>query len=179
MDELLEAGEPELAALARLRHQAVTADVGARRVAQREDQSTRDYLSRHRRFPCEPRPCQRRSALYHAEYSDWQPADLAMFDSQTDIAAVAYGPGEDPDGLLRGFAESLARAGRRAVGLIQASRRSFAPHDTLSAIALPTGAALALRHDRRPSATGCHLDARDLPRQGRSSRRRSRAAPIS
>jgi hypothetical protein len=85
-----------------------------------------------------------------------------MFDSQADIAAVAYGPGEDPDGLLRGFAENLAHCGHRAVGLIQASRRSVVTPDTLAAIALPTGAALSLRHDRRPSPTGCHLDADEL-----------------
>ena len=85
-----------------------------------------------------------------------------MFDSQADIAAVAYGPGEDPDGLLRGFAESLSRSGYRAVGLIQASRRSAVAPEALSAVMLPTGAAVSLRHDRRPSAIGCHLDADEL-----------------
>jgi nucleoside-triphosphatase THEP1 len=85
-----------------------------------------------------------------------------MFDSQADIAAVVYAPGEDPDGLLRAFAESLRHSGYHAVGLIQTTRRSTVVQQAMSAIALPTGAPVSFRHEWAPTLAGCHLDAREL-----------------
>jgi hypothetical protein len=88
-----------------------------------------------------------------------------MFDSQADIAAVVYGPDDDPDDLLRAFAENLCGSGYRAVGLIQTSRKSAMStraQQALSTIALPTGAPVSFRHSPGPSHTGCHLDAREL-----------------
>ena len=84
-----------------------------------------------------------------------------MFDSQADVAAVVYGPHDDPDGLLRGFAEHVCRSGYRAVGLIQASRRSAAAPPALSAVTLPARTPVSIRHSAA-SLTGCHLDAQQL-----------------
>jgi len=84
-----------------------------------------------------------------------------MFDSQADIAALVYGSGDDPDGLLRAFADNLGRSGYRAVGLIQTSRSSFSAH-ALSAVALPTGAPVSFRHSAESPSIGCHLDASEL-----------------
>ena len=81
-----------------------------------------------------------------------------MFDSQADIAAVVYGSGEDPDGLLREFADDLHRSGHRAAGLIQSGRRRACMPDGLSAVGLPTGAAVPLRHSWTFAAGGCRLD---------------------
>ena len=83
-----------------------------------------------------------------------------MFDSQADIAAVVYGPGEDPDRLLRGFADDLQRSGCRVVGLIQAGRAGGGAREHLPAVALPTRTAISLRHDC--ARAGCHLDERHV-----------------
>jgi len=85
-----------------------------------------------------------------------------VFDSQADIAAVVYGSGDDPDGLLSAFADDLRRSGHRAAGLIQAGRRRANEADALSAIALPTGAAVSLRHGWMSPLVGCRLDPRTL-----------------
>lgn len=88
-----------------------------------------------------------------------------MFDSQADIAAVVYGPDDDPDGLLRAFAEDPGRSGWRTVGLIQTSRKSAmstGAQQALSTIALPTGAPVSFHHSAGPAQGGCHLDAREL-----------------
>jgi hypothetical protein len=41
------------------------------------------------------------------------------WDSETDVGALVYGEGDDPDVLLRLFARRRAAQGRRVVGLIQ------------------------------------------------------------
>src|SRR5262249_21278782 len=58
VNELLEAGERKLAAFSRFRHQAIAADVGARRMAQREYQPSGNNRPRHLgSFPTSsPRP---------------------------------------------------------------------------------------------------------------------------
>src|ERR1700730_18051256 len=47
----------------------------------------------------------------------------AMFDSQCDLAAMVYGSADDPDRLLREFADDLRRTGYRPAGLIQHGRK--------------------------------------------------------
>ncbi|MEW6644110.1 MAG: DUF2478 domain-containing protein [Pseudomonadota bacterium] len=61
-----------------------------------------------------------------------------MFDSHSDVAAVVYGDGDDPDAVLRGFALRLRSGGDRPVGLIQAGRRG-AGRDDLRGVLLPSG----------------------------------------
>jgi len=82
-----------------------------------------------------------------------------MFDSQADIAAVVYGPGEDPDRLLCAFADDLPRSGYRIVGLVQ-DRHVGGIGERLPAVAWPTRAAVSLRHICKRA--GCHLDEKDL-----------------
>jgi hypothetical protein len=83
-----------------------------------------------------------------------------MFDSQADIAAVVYGPGEDPDRLLRRFASDLQGSGYRVVGLVQAGPTRGVAQEHLPAVALPTQTAVSLRHTCERA--GCHLDEGDL-----------------
>ena len=85
-----------------------------------------------------------------------------MFDSHSDVAAVVYGPDDDPDTLLRGFAEDLRESGYRAAGLIQLGRTNSAAQDRLPAIALPTGEAVSLRHHRLAAGVGCSLEMAEL-----------------
>jgi len=91
-----------------------------------------------------------------------------MFDSQADIAAVVYGPDDDPDRLLRAFADDLQRSGRRVVGLLQASRIGGMAQARLPAVAFPTRATVSLRHEYQPAPVGCHLDAAQLAETRRS-----------
>lgn len=78
-----------------------------------------------------------------------------MFDAQCDLAALVYGPGQDPDAVLRGFAADLAERGLRAVGMVQAGACA---DSSLSAILLPEGEKLLLSQDFDPAARGCRLD---------------------
>jgi nucleoside-triphosphatase THEP1 len=82
-----------------------------------------------------------------------------MFDSQDDIAAVVYGPADDPDRLLRAFADDLQRTGCRVVGLLQEGRNAGIAPGRLRAVVLPTRATVALRHDCEAAPVDCHLDA--------------------
>src|ERR1700722_15298749 len=61
------------------------------------------------------------------------------FDAQCDVAAVVYGAGEDPDGLLIGFADDLRRAGLRPVGVVQAGSSCRAESPRLGVVVLPGG----------------------------------------
>jgi len=61
-----------------------------------------------------------------------------MFDSHSDVAAVVYGDGDDPDAVLRGFALRLRSHGHQPVGLIQAGRRGRGRQD-LCGVLLPSG----------------------------------------
>jgi nucleoside-triphosphatase THEP1 len=83
-----------------------------------------------------------------------------MFDSQAEIAALVYGPNDDPDGLLREFADDLRRSGCRVVGLVQGGRTGGGVRQHLPAVAWPTRAAVCLRHNSEPA--GCRLDQKDL-----------------
>ncbi|HVY56673.1 MAG TPA: DUF2478 domain-containing protein [Xanthobacteraceae bacterium] len=85
-----------------------------------------------------------------------------MFDSQADVAAVVYGADDDPDGLLRAFADDVQRSGFRVVGLVQAGHVSDPAQERLPAVALPTRAPVSLRHIRERAPGGCHLDEAQL-----------------
>ena len=78
-----------------------------------------------------------------------------MFDAQCDLAALVYGPDQDPDAVLRGFADDLAARGFRAVGMVQAGACA---DSSLSAILLPGGEKVLLAQDFDPAAQGCRLD---------------------
>ncbi|MFC0239056.1 DUF2478 domain-containing protein [Rhodopseudomonas telluris] len=79
------------------------------------------------------------------------------FDSQCDLAALVYEPGDDPDALLRAFADDLNARGARAVGLVQFGERlDGAPR--LAATLLPSGEQVSLYQDLGAAATGCRLD---------------------
>jgi Protein of unknown function (DUF2478) len=86
------------------------------------------------------------------------------FDAQCDLAAVVYGPDDDPDRLFIDFADDLSRSGRRPVGLIQVGRTCRAEAPRLGAVVLPGGDTISLVQDSRVEhvpacAAGCRLDA--------------------
>jgi len=84
-----------------------------------------------------------------------------MFDSQCDLAALVYEPGQDPDAILRDFAAELKAGGYRAVGLVQLGHHCVdAPR--LSAVLVHSGEELQLFQDLGACATGCRLDVGQL-----------------
>lgn len=84
------------------------------------------------------------------------------FDAQCDLAAVVYGPGDDPDALFTAFADDLCRSGRRVVGVIQVGRSCRSENPRLGAVVLPAGEIVPLAGDVRTCAAGCRLDAARL-----------------
>ena len=78
-----------------------------------------------------------------------------MFDAECDLAALVYGPEEDPDAVLRDFAAGLNARGFRAVGMVQAGQCA---DSSLSAVLVHNGETLLLAQDFDPSAKGCRLD---------------------
>jgi hypothetical protein len=48
---------------------------------------------------------------------------VAAFDSDSEVAAMVYGPGDDPDTLLREFATRLLAQGCDVVGVLQSRNR--------------------------------------------------------
>jgi hypothetical protein len=80
-----------------------------------------------------------------------------MFDSQCDLAALVYEPGQDPDGILREFAAGLNARGHRAVGLVQLGRHcTDVPN--MSAMLIHSGEELPLLQNLGSCTTGCRLD---------------------
>ena len=86
-----------------------------------------------------------------------------MFRAQCDLAALVYEDQQDPDAVLRGFADELKDQGLRAVGMVQASQCA---DSSLSAVLLPTGEKLLLAQDFDPAASGCRLDLARLQNAG-------------
>ncbi len=84
------------------------------------------------------------------------------FDAQCDLAAVVYGPDEDPDRLFIDFADDLSRSGCRPLGLIQVGRSCQSRDLSLGVVVLPDGGVVPLVGDRPACATGCRLDAGQL-----------------
>jgi hypothetical protein len=85
------------------------------------------------------------------------------FDAQCDLAAVVYGPDDDPDRLFIDFADDLNRAGRRAIGLVQVGRTCRSQDPGLGVVVLPEGDVAPLVGEDLPACTaGCRLDAARL-----------------
>ncbi len=77
-----------------------------------------------------------------------------MFNSECDLAAIVYERTDDPDRLLREFADDLQRSGYRLAGLIQCGF-----HDGQVPVKLlPEGDIIQLTHSLGPSPEGCNLD---------------------
>ena len=64
-----------------------------------------------------------------------------MFDAQCDLAALVYGPHQDPDAVLSDFAGDLNARGFRVVGMVQAGQCA---DSSLSAVLLHSGEKLLL-----------------------------------
>ena len=75
--------------------------------------------------------------------------------AQGNLAALAYGDGQDPDAVLRDFADEVKRQGFRVVGLVQAGQCA---DSSLSAVLVHSGEKLLLAQDFDPAAAGCRLD---------------------
>lgn len=89
-----------------------------------------------------------------------------MFDSQCDLAALVYDLHEDPDEVLRGFANELTDRDFRVVGLIQSGHHCVdAPQ--MSATMIHTGETLHLFRDFGLCPAGCRLDVGELAGIGR------------
>ncbi len=86
-----------------------------------------------------------------------------MFDAQCDLAALVYDAQQDPDAVLRGFADELNARGFRAVGMVQAGQCA---DSSLSAVLVHSGEKLLLAQDFDPSAQGCRLDMHRLEDAG-------------
>jgi hypothetical protein len=81
------------------------------------------------------------------------------FDTQCDLAAVVYGPDDDPDRLFIDFADDLRRCGHRPVGLIQIGRSCRSQDPGLAVMVLPDANVVPLVGNLPPCSTGCRLDA--------------------
>jgi hypothetical protein len=79
-----------------------------------------------------------------------------MFDAECDLAALVYGPGQDPDRILSGFAADLHASGHLAVGLVQLGHRRF--DSVLCATLLHSGENMSLFRDSDDPAGGRRLD---------------------
>lgn len=86
-----------------------------------------------------------------------------MFNSQCPLAALVYDDDQDPDGVLRDFADHLNARGFRAVGMVQTGQCA---DSSLSAVLLHSGEKLLLAQDFDPAASGCRLDVDRLRNAG-------------
>jgi hypothetical protein len=84
-----------------------------------------------------------------------------MLDSQSDLAALVYGPHHDPDALLLAFCADLRRDGYRPVGLVQDGHCRGGDSD-LSALLLHTNERIKLVQDLGSCSEGCRLDVGQL-----------------
>jgi nucleoside-triphosphatase THEP1 len=86
-----------------------------------------------------------------------------MFDAQCDLAALVYEDHQDPDTLLRDFADDLNARGLRVVGMVQTGQCA---NSSLSAVLVHSGETLLLAQDFDPAASGCRLDLGRLQNAG-------------
>jgi len=84
-----------------------------------------------------------------------------MFDAECDFAAIAYGMGDDPDGLLLRFAEDLRGSGHRVAGVVQHRVRGPG-HSNLGAVMLPGVQVVKLGYHSGNGTNGCHIDSKRL-----------------
>ena len=77
-----------------------------------------------------------------------------MFETHTDLAAIAYDGDARPDALLSAFAAQIVARGRKPTGLIQTNGSSGA----LSVQLLPSAEPIVIGESRGPGARGCILD---------------------
>lgn len=78
-----------------------------------------------------------------------------MFDSHSDLAAIAYDGDERPDALLSAFAEKVIARGYKPAGLIQTNS---CEGGALAVQLLPAAEHMLIGEARGPGARGCILD---------------------
>ena len=86
-----------------------------------------------------------------------------MFDAQCDLAALVYDDHDDPDAVLRDFADKLNAQGCRVIGMVQTGQCA---DSSLSAVLVHSGETLLLAQPPSPGATGCKLDLSRLEAAG-------------
>ncbi|MGC2083592.1 MAG: DUF2478 domain-containing protein [Bradyrhizobium sp.] len=86
-----------------------------------------------------------------------------MFHAQCDLAALVYGDHDNPDAVLRDFADALNAQGCRVVGMVQTGQCA---DSSLSAVLVHNGETLLLAQPPSPGATGCKLDVSRLQNAG-------------
>src|SRR5262249_50020464 len=94
------------------------------------------------------------------EYNDLC-EDTAMFDAQSDLAALVYNEDQNPDEVLLAFCDDLRRQGLRPVGLVQHGHCQGGESD-LSALLIHTNERIRLVQDLGSCAHGCRLDVSQL-----------------
>jgi nucleoside-triphosphatase THEP1 len=85
-----------------------------------------------------------------------------MFDSQADVAALVYGPRDEPDRLLRAFTNDLREWGYQPAGIIQLDHRQPWEDAGVRLATLPDGEIIQLAHDFGTPTCGCRPDAHQL-----------------
>jgi hypothetical protein len=86
-----------------------------------------------------------------------------MFDAQCDLAALVYDDHDDPDAILRDFADRLNAQGCRVIGMVQSGQCA---DSSLSAVLVHNGEMLPLAQPPSPGTTGCKLDLSRLEAAG-------------
>jgi nucleoside-triphosphatase THEP1 len=88
---------------------------------------------------------------------------VIMLDTERNLAALVYDDRQDPDGVLRGFADDTNAQGFRVVGMVQAGQCA---DSSLSAVLVHSGETLLLAQDFDPKVSGCRLDIDRLQNAG-------------
>ena len=78
-----------------------------------------------------------------------------MLGTERKLAALVYDDQQDPDAVLRDFADDMNAQGFRVVGMVQAGQCA---DSSLSAVLVHSGETLLLAQDFDPQASGCRLD---------------------
>src|ERR1700754_2867095 len=88
---------------------------------------------------------------------------VIMLASERYLAALVYDDQQDPDAVLRDFANDTNAQGFRVVGMVQAGQCA---DSSLSAVLVHNGETLLLAQDFDPAASGCRLDLGRLENAG-------------
>jgi hypothetical protein len=86
-----------------------------------------------------------------------------MPDTERNLVALVYDDQQDPDAVLRDFADDANAQGFRVVGMVQAGQCA---DSSLSAVLVHSGETLLLAQDFDPNASGCRLDIDRLQKAG-------------